>query len=1174
MKKHILIFGLVVLALHSYSQGVFITSATGGNWTSTGTWTLVGGSDVDGIPDSDDDVYILDCTNGVTVNANVVVSMLHVEDDVAGNLKKGGFGSPRTITISGSLLGDDGTGTPSAPTVNVFNDTNLTIILTGGGTVISDWSSTSPFENLTITGSGAITIGSDIAIGGGSLSISGATQVNFNGDITNDGTFSVSIPAVFNGGAGQAVDGTSAVSFTSTVTFSNSMNFDVAATFGSTISAGNNALSFEDDFTNNGTFNSTGTVTFDGTSSQSITGSSATSFENLTISNTTATVTIGGGGTSVEGVLTVANGGALATGGVLTLVSDASGAVSVADLTGATVSGNVNYERYFDGSGDVWRNFGIAVSAGLVTDITSAGYTVNGNDLAYYNEATDAWVNQDAFGSSLSNNRGYSLYTRAENGNHTISFKGSLNTGTQNPTVTRGGSGGDTGWNLVNNPYASTIDFDLLTRANLDNNVAVWNTAGSAYVYWNGSTGSLTNGLISSGQGFWVHSTSGTPSLTINENDKSSSSSSFLRTSSLTNHLVISLLQDEKVDKTFIHFRDDATDNFDTELDGLKLSNGIYNLSSLASSGESLSINSLPFSECDKTIKFNMTNISEGTYKVKFEDLVTFETAFTFTLVDNFLGNSVILEEGSIIDFNVTLDTASFGKSRFEIQLSAATLDTNILYEVNSTCDFTSSIMITNAQIGVDYTLVQNGVDIISKKALSATLVFPLSENEVIEGVNKFDINLLNGTCGAPTLVTDAIEFSITALQEISIVTNGESCGNGQVLLSASGALGNAYYNWYESIESNDAIPNQNSNEFLTPDLESSKFYYVSITNESGCESEVRVKVTADIKTPPSTDILYLEANPCDISSNITIANAEIGTTYNLMQNGQIIVAEEAISNELVLPLNQQQINEGTNKFDLRVESSGCSSDLANAVEFEYFSIKEVVSVTNGKSCTAGSVVLVAEGANSGDHYNWYESNDAVEPIAGKNTNEFVSPVLDETRTYYVSVVNANGCESISRVEVVAEIVNLDQPDILMVNDVVSTTAIAENYKWFKDGEILDNENGQSITLVESGVYSVEIESSGCIVRSIELPATILALEQLEELGVKIYPNPVIDMLTISGGKEKIKSIIIYDTKGVAVYRSGNTIPSEINLISIKKGIYIINIATDNKTINYRVRKK
>ena len=42
------------MATASYAQGTFESNLTFGDWSNAGTWTLVGGSDGDGIPDSDD----------------------------------------------------------------------------------------------------------------------------------------------------------------------------------------------------------------------------------------------------------------------------------------------------------------------------------------------------------------------------------------------------------------------------------------------------------------------------------------------------------------------------------------------------------------------------------------------------------------------------------------------------------------------------------------------------------------------------------------------------------------------------------------------------------------------------------------------------------------------------------------------------------------------------------------------------------------------------------------------------------------------------------------------------------------------------------------------------------------------------------------------------------------
>lgn len=81
----------------------------------------------------------------------------------------------------------------------------------------------------------------------------------------------------------------------------------------------------------------------------------------------------------------------------------------------------------------------------------------------------------------------------------------------------------DSGWNLVGNPYAATIDWDDAsnwTKTNIDNTIYAWDPSTNQYKTWNGTTGDLGNGLISPFQGFWIKANSTNPSLIVTENAK------------------------------------------------------------------------------------------------------------------------------------------------------------------------------------------------------------------------------------------------------------------------------------------------------------------------------------------------------------------------------------------------------------------------------------------------------------------------------------------------------------------------------------------------------------------------------------------------------------------------------------------------------------------------------
>jgi len=173
--------------------------------------------------------------------------------------------------------------------------------------------------------------------------------------------------------------------------------------------------------------------------------------------------------------------------------------------------------------------------------------------------------------------------------------------GTENSSSATVGSIASGNWALAGNPYASTIDWDNVTKTYLATSAYVWDSqAGTpAYVSWNGSAGSLTDGLIAPYQGFWIQASGGTGSLTIETADKSGTAGTFYRTleSENTGSISFNISSGSLTDKTYISFRDDGDSGIDIA-DGYKLlplspTERVIGLSFIEENG--LDINNLPF---------------------------------------------------------------------------------------------------------------------------------------------------------------------------------------------------------------------------------------------------------------------------------------------------------------------------------------------------------------------------------------------------------------------------------------------------------------------------------------------------------------------------------------------------------------------------------------------------
>ena len=236
--------------------------------------------------------------------------------------------------------------------------------------------------------------------------------------------------------------------------------------------------------------------------------------------------------------------------------SDATGSAAIVQLGNLTAGLYTQYQRYVTA----------AKSHLISSPLTSAKSGVfNGSYLTMFNESTNIFAPNITNSTVLLGvGKGYSLYSTT---NKTFKFVGgTLNKGDQ--TVSLQFSGPSFGNNLIGNPYPCRLNgnIDTWSKNNVSNAIQVYDPIAGSYLTWNGSLGTLPNGIIAETQGFFVKAIGPGASITIPEASETSLYSNSFK-SIVNNQIRLDISGNGFADGMFVYFNQDATNGLDYKYD-------------------------------------------------------------------------------------------------------------------------------------------------------------------------------------------------------------------------------------------------------------------------------------------------------------------------------------------------------------------------------------------------------------------------------------------------------------------------------------------------------------------------------------------------------------------------------------------------------------------------------
>jgi len=382
--------------------------------------------------------------------------------------------------------------------------------------------------------------------------------------------------------------------------------------------------------------------------------------------------------------------GELNQNGTFIIQSDATG-------TGSFINkGNINYgvgntttvERYI--SEAMWHY--------VSSPITNANVDLFLPQNFYFYDETvaDSWNMQNftgglmgwthpTTGSSMNVMQGYICYQNEG----VVDFTGVLNTGylsynlsyTDNTGIH--GNAVFDGWNLVGNPYPSTLnwyDNDNITKTNID---------GAIYFYKDDGTGAYNNysyflpesytnpypsivinrvsGCIPVEQSFFVKANATGASISVTDNARIHNQTEFYKTLTETPPTIrLQIDNNNKNDEIVLRFIPEATENYDGQFDAIKLigySTGVPYLYVIGDDGINLAISSFNIIDENTIVNLGVKLDQSNQYSIKVNELVISDSITPY-LRDNYRNVNVDLRKNP--EYSFYSETGIY-PDRFEI---------------------------------------------------------------------------------------------------------------------------------------------------------------------------------------------------------------------------------------------------------------------------------------------------------------------------------------------------------------------------------------------------------------------------------------------------------------------------------------------------------------------------
>lgn len=423
----------------------------------------------------------------------------------------------------------------------------------------------------------------------------------------------------------------------------------------------------------------------------------------------------------------------------------------------------------------------------------------------------------------------------------------------------------------------------------------------------------------------------------------------------------------------------------------------------------------------------------------------------------------------------------------------------------------------------------------------------------------NFYVEVSNGICSS---ARTAVLATVNVTPSITSTTPNSRCNSGSVTLFASANAG--VLQWYDAAVGGTLLGTGTT--FTTPSITNTTTYYVASVNNS-CAS-VSVPVVATVNAVP-TVVSTADASSCAGALTALTATPSEGVIYwyNSASGGSAFATG-----------NSLPVSGSSATYYAEAISNGCPSTRV-AVSFNAIPVPSLVTTSPASRCGTGTVTIGAN-FNFGT-INWYDT-----PSGGNllgTGSLFTTPVISVSTLYYAEAISG-GCSS-QRQGVYANVITVPPPTGSATQSFCSGETVGllqissgNNVVWYDaatDGNIVPNNS----VLINGATYYASQNPSGCESQD-RLAVTVvsgscLGIEEVTFSDLKVYPNPVIDFLTISH-TEVLSKVTVVNLLGQIIYNEQlQTDEIKIDMSGWATATYIVKVYdAENRMASIKVIKK